>query len=244
MKRFTRNLGLLAGALLLLPTSSQAVTVSLTDVTHSGAGSANFLHIGDTLTFTGTYSNSDDVYGFSVAVDGYDSDDNGIADNGLALVSGDVGLTAFATVVAGGVAYGGLNNTIATATEVGYFNPFCSLSGCPVIDPLRVRLFQAVSTTPGTGDGQTDLGISSNLVSSGDVHFSVTFEAVAGLGAYETRTLTFGEIISQGEVALGSGGTLLPYTSDSYSFTVVPEPGTAMLMGLGLASLAGVSRRR
>jgi hypothetical protein len=241
-----RNLGLLASALLLLPASAQAVSVSISNVAHSGTGTATALEIGDTLTFTGVYGNAtpDDVFGFAAAVGGYDSDLNGLADNGVAFVSGDVSATAFATVEVGGVAYGGLSNQIATATEVGYFNPFCSLTGCPVIDPLRVRLFQGVATTGSNGDGSFDIGVGGATVGSGDLHFSVTFQAVSGLATPESRTLTFGEIVSQGEVALGAGGAVLPYTSDSYTFTVVPEPGTALLMSLGLAGLAGTSRRR
>jgi hypothetical protein len=241
-----RNLGLLASALLLLPASAQAVSVSITNVAHSGTGSATVLEIGDTLTFTGVYGNAapDDVYGFAAAVDGYDSDNNGVADNGVAFVSGTVSSTAFASVESGGVAYGGLSNTLTAATQVGYYNPFCSLTGCPVIDPLRAQIFQGINTTAAQGDGSIDFGVNGASVGSGDVHFSITFEAIAGLALPELRTLTFGEIASQGEVAVGTGGSLLPYTSDSYSFTVVPEPGTALLMGLGLAGLAGSSRRR
>jgi hypothetical protein len=241
-----RNLGLLASALLLLPASAQAVSVTISNVAHSGSGTVTALELGDTLTFTGVYGNAtpDDVFGFAAVVGGYDSDSNGLADNGLAFVSGDVSATAFAEVESGGVSFLGLNNTLTQATEVGYFNPFCSLTGCPVIDPLRVQLFQGVATTGSDGDGGLDIGVGGATVGSGDLHFSVTFQAISGLATPETRTLTFGEILSQGEVALGAGGALLPYTSDSYSFTVVPEPGTALLMSLGLAGLAGTSRRR
>jgi hypothetical protein len=247
MTRMARNLGLLASALLLLPATAQAVSVSISGVTHSGTGSASLLEIGDTLTITGRINNdsADAVFGLGVAVDGYDSDNNGLADNGVAFVSGDVAATGLATYydVPNG-SLGGLDNTLATATEVGYFNPFCSLSGCPVVDPLRVRVFQGISTNSSNGDGSLDLGIGGSTVGAGDHHFSVTFQAIAGLALPETRTLTFGGISDQGEVAVGAGGALLPYTNGTVSFTVVPEPGTALLMGLGLAGLAGSSRRR
>jgi hypothetical protein len=242
-----RNLGLLASALLLLPATAQAVSVSVLDVTHSGTGSASVLEIGDTLTITGVISNpgGDTIFGLGAAVDGYDSDNNGVADNGLAFVSGDVADAAFATFhsVATG-SLGGLGNLISTATEVGYNNPFCSLTGCPVVDPLRVRVFQGANVSGSNGDGTNDTGVGGATIAAGDAHFSVTFEAIAGLALPETRTLTFGGIADQGEVAVGAGGALLPYTNGSLSFTVVPEPGTALLMGLGLAGLAGSSRRR
>ena len=247
MTRMARNLGLLASALLLLPATAQAVSVSVLDVTHSGTGTASVLAIGDTLTITGVISNptNDNVFGLGVAVDGYDSDNNGVADNGLAFVSGDVASSALSTYHSSATgSLGGISNLISTATEVGYNNPFCSLSGCPVVDPLRVRVFQAAGIAGANGDGTLDTGIGGATIAAGDAHFSVVFEAIAGLALPETRTLTFGGIVDQGEVAIGAGGAVLPYTNGTLSFTVVPEPGTALLMSLGLAGLAGSSRRR
>ncbi len=46
-----------------------------------------------------------------------------------------------------------------------------------------------------------------------------------------------------GNEAVGAGGAFLPFSNAGYSLTVVPEPGTALLMGLGLAGLATTRRR-
>jgi len=45
-----------------------------------------------------------------------------------------------------------------------------------------------------------------------------------------------------GAVAVGTGGSLLAFSNDSLVVTVVPEPGTALLRGLGLAGLTSIRR--
>jgi hypothetical protein len=56
-------------------------------------------------------------------------------------------------------------------------------------------------------------------------------------------TLDFGTHAEFGNVLVGAGGEILPFVNDSISFTLAPEPGTAMLFGLGLAGLASIRRR-
>ena len=63
------------------------------------------------------------------------------------------------------------------------------------------------------------------------------------LSAAADFTLDFGTFANLGEVAVGDGGAILPFYNDSYNLTVIPEPGTALLMGLGLAGLATQRRR-
>ena len=58
-----------------------------------------------------------------------------------------------------------------------------------------------------------------------------------------TVNLVFG-IGQQGYDVVNAGGSLSgQWTNATAAITVVPEPGTALLMGLGLAGLAGVRRR-
>ena len=112
-----------------------------------------------------------------------------------------------------------------------------------------VRLFGGIDTTPTNGDGTTDTGVngnSTNPATDGDVHLQVTFSAQS-LGATNaspaTVDLVFG-IGQQGFDVQGPGGSLASQWSNaSVTVTIVPEPGTALLMGLGLAGLAGIRRR-
>ena len=80
---------------------------------------------------------------------------------------------------------------------------------------------------------------------NGDVHFQVMFEAVTNgvLSVPTAMTLDFGTHAEFGNVLVGAGGEILPFVNDSISFTLAPEPGTAMLFGLGLAGLASIRRR-
>jgi hypothetical protein len=76
------------------------------------------------------------------------------------------------------------------------------------------------------------------------VHFRLMFQATPESTATVQHTLTFGEQLEFGSAAIGNGGEILStYQSDSFSFSVIPEPGTALLMGLGLAGLATQRRR-
>ena len=48
---------------------------------------------------------------------------------------------------------------------------------------------------------------------------------------------------ASGAVAIGAGGNEIPFTNATYALSVIPEPGTALLMGLGLAGYL-VRRKR
>ena len=250
MIRTVRNLGLMT-ALLLLPMSASALGVSITNVSSTG-GNTSVLQVGDVITFDLVLENSGgiELYGVGVGVDGYDTDLNGLADNGLALAGSNVAEKAF-NVVPG---FGGLDNirydTVAGtgvdgAVEIGFNNPFNALLGLPTIDPLRISLFDGISLTPTTGDGSNDFGIGGDLVDPlglDDVHLQISFQAIAGANVPAVHTLRFGDQ-AIGFGSIGDGGAILDFADASYSFSVVPEPGTALLMGLGLAGLAGIRRK-
>ena len=112
-----------------------------------------------------------------------------------------------------------------------------------------VRLFGGITTTATNGDGTTDTGIngnSTNPATDGDVHLQVTFSAQslgATPGAPATVNLIFG-IGQKGFDVQGTSGSLAgQWSNATAAVTIVPEPGTALLMGLGLAGLAGIRRR-
>ncbi len=128
------------------------------------------------------------------------------------------------------------------AFEFGYNDPIQELLGNPPIVERWVTVFDGITTTPGI-DGAPPVDFTPELAPG--VHFRLSFQATAPEStATVLHTLTFGEQLEFGSVAIGTGGEILStYQSDSFSFSVIPEPGTALLMGLGLAGLAAQRRR-
>jgi hypothetical protein len=83
--------------------------------------------------------------------------------------------------------------------------------------------------------GFQDIGLDGN---EGTAQFSLTFHATS---AGETTL-----IIGTGSDLNGAAGPTVPngVSNASITISVVPEPGTALLMGLGLAGLAAAGRRQ
>jgi hypothetical protein len=115
-----------------------------------------------------------------------------------------------------------------------------------------IRFFSGLSpTTPATGDASVDLGIKDgtnapfvspnvDLTGNGAAHARLIF-TVVGAGA----VLELGDDGLIGGLtdanAPGSVGTI---NNASIQIGAVPEPGTALLMGLGLSGLSLAGRRR
>ncbi|MCP4906566.1 MAG: PEP-CTERM sorting domain-containing protein [bacterium] len=70
----------------------------------------------------------------------------------------------------------------------------------------------------------------------GDGQFRLAFTVHA------SSTIQIGDGGS-GDGAIGNGGASLASNNTSVAFSVIPEPGTALLMGLGLAGLGLAGRR-
>ncbi len=237
-----RGVAFVAGSALLwlAPLSASALGISITNVSSSGGNVAQ-LGNGDILTFDLVLENASqqDIYGLSLGVFGYDrGNDGNIANDHLRFVAGGaVAASAFnTTLLPGPIALGGLANSRTAPTQLG--------AGAPFNNPRRVQLFDGVSLTPSNGTGALDVGIGGGSVGGGDVHFRVSFQAVAGLTGITANdvTLTFG-VGQFGNAAIGTDGVELAFANASYTVNVVPEPGTALLMGLGLAGLAARGRR-
>lgn len=234
MIRFTKAL-VAAAALLVLPTVASAISITIVDSNESGAIDGVLLP-GETITFDLRMTDNvagPDVFGLEAAVTGYDAADvTGAYDSGIAHQSGtvvdqtlgiDLGLGS-------GPQFGLLNNVSASEEnwEINQFNPLAHTT----------TLFGGILSSAAPGDGTDDLGIGGNPIAS-DLHFQVTFANVAagsGSAFSTTANLSF-------DVTVISSGGASSTTSTPFSITVIPEPGTALLMGLGLVGLATTRRR-
>ena len=126
-----------------------------------------------------------------------------------------------------GTGFGGLDSTQAVALA-------------PAGGDAGIQFFNGVSITGTPATGAAD--ISPITSAPGGPQFQVLVSVNAGL-APGTYTLNVGANHPTNGV-IGNGGAALSSADGSVSFTVVPEPGTALLMGLGLAGLAGAGRRK
>lgn len=237
MIRLVRSLAL-TSLLLSLPVSASALGISISNVTSSTGTQTIFA--GDTITVDLVVENgtAEAINGLGLVATGYDDDRNGLADSGLALQGGSVAGGLFNTIRVPGLAnVDGLANVRTAPVEQWVFDNF---------DPqeLRTSFYAGASLNPVSGTAADDLGVDGGYTGDGDAHFRLTFVAGAvapGLTS-QVFNLNFGTNAEYGEAAIGAGGAILPFNNASLAVTVIPEPGTALLMGLGLAGLA-VRRR-
>ena len=234
-------------AALVAPLSAGALGVSIESTSVTGAGNVNALENGDVVTFGLLLENAtqENVFALGVGVYGYDEGAVGSAtDNHLVFVSSTASASAFNTngqLVPGfGVVNNsdGLDNSTVAGVESGA--PF------PFNQELRAVLFNGIGVLAASGTGNDDAGVGGGLTGVGsDIHIQVSF-LVQGLnstvGSPTAVTLDFGTG-RFGNEAIGTGGSSLAFNNASSTLTIVPEPGTALLMGLGLAGLASIRRR-
>ena len=233
-------------AALVAPLSAGALGVSIESTSVAGAGNVNALENGDVVTFGLLLENAtqQDVFALGVGAYGYDEGAVGSAtDNHLVFVSRTASASAFnnngQVIPSFGVLNDndGLGNSTVAGVESGA--PF------PFNQELRAVLFNGIGTSAATGTGNDDAGVGGGLTGVGsDIHIQVSFQ-VQSLGATPLSptavTLEFGTG-QFGNEAVGTGGSTLAFTNATSTLTIVPEPGTALLMGLGLAGLASVRR--
>ena len=234
-------------AALVAPLSAGALGVSIESTSVTGAGNVNALENGDVVTFGLLLENAtqENVFALGVGVYGYDEGAVGSAtDNHLVFVSSTASLSAFNTAGLVIPGFGVVNNNdgVANSTVAGVQSgaPF------PFNQELRAVLFNGIGTSAASGTGNDDAGVGGGLTGVGsDIHIEVSF-LVQGLnstpGSPTAVTLDFGTG-RFGNEAIGTGGSSLAFNNASSTLTIVPEPGTALLMGLGLAGLASIRRR-
>ncbi len=111
------------------------------------------------------------------------------------------------------VPFGGLANSASGVEEA---------PAAGIRSGTSINLFQGVSVSPAAG--------------AGPEAFQVTFVA----GAPGVTTVDIGAFASYSDAYSGGDNGMNPA---SVEVTVIPEPGTALLMGLGLAGLAAAGRK-
>lgn len=230
-----------AALLFVMPTVASALGISIVNVSGSGA-STSVLQQGDTITFDLRLENGTRtaLQALDIVVTGFDTPGTtNLISSRLNLVDAqtEVASSAFNSVVdpEDGSLLGGLPNNIPTARQLwaqNLLNP----------QPVRTLLFAGASLSPATGTGAIDLGVDGSSIGSGDVHFRVTYQLGNLRGLSQNLVLSFGVAPEIGHDAFNPVGDAVPFQNATYALTVIPEPGTALLMGLGLAALA--TRRR
>lgn len=118
---------------------------------------------------------------------------------------------------------------------------------------------EIVPTSTGTADGFLGLGLSSNW----DLTAKITSIAYEGFlldsGDSDLRSLVSDELLisfTTGDTTIDPDSIVAPVAGNDYEYTfygltgdrtelgVVPEPGTLVLMGIGLLCVAGTARRK
>ena len=215
--RFSTSLLAVASATILAASTAGALTTF--DVTPSGP---HTLAPGDEITFSIRLSNGVGVFGLGASAWDYDESVIDYVDgSGEGVPSINHGVCIPATGC-----FSGLSNVLVNPlveTEIG-------------TNGNRVLFFNGVGLTP-TDSNPQDPGLD-GVVGGNDAQARLTFRAVAPGTAF----INFGTgYDGDGEVL--EGGLLDTTQNTRIEIMVIPEPGTALLMGLGLVGLAAAGRR-
>lgn len=244
MFRMTRRLALVA-LMLVAPLSAQALGVQIAGIS-SSSGNTSLLQGGDVLTVDLIVENTGGltISALGLEARGYDKDADGKADDGLELLGGTIGgPSVFNTQYFGPVGnIDGLENNLAGVEQRG--NPIIPVPFEPAQE-LHAQFFEGASISGAFGDGTFDMGLPAGdqTLPGGAVHFQLQFVASSlGLVHANEITLQFGGSEEFGNGAVLSTGAIVAVHSDQFTFSVIPEPGTALLMGLGLVGLAAKRR--
>lgn len=172
-----------------------------------------------TINFVMTNNTDTPVFGIAASVHGYNADD-------VTFLGGSAVPNYLNQIcVAPGACFGGLQNLVGGSdlveSEIGDNGP-------------RVQFALSAGLSPVTGIPGVDQGLD-NTVSS--VMFSLSFIIHRPCSNFLIDTSY------QGDGVIVEGGQTMQAQGSTFSTAICPEPGTALLMGLGLAGLSASSPR-
>jgi hypothetical protein len=217
-------ISVIASAAMFFAASVAGAAVTFSAVASSGSGNAlSALEPGDVVTVDITLrSDGEGTLAVGAAASGYDRN----------VVSFDSGQAASAVMVQVCIpavgCFGGIGNVAA------------NLPLAEAVDATAgpfVQFLTAVSLTSNTFTGASDPGVVTGV--AGDAQFRLIFNADAA----GVTQLNIGAFPEFGNAVVLAGGGDGVSNNTVVNLTVIPEPGTALLMGLGLAGLAAAGRR-
>jgi hypothetical protein len=214
-------ISIFAVAAIMLSTITLATVANAVELNVVGPNSATVL-LGQQVAVDVTLTNlsGDTVAGIGVSVYGYDES---VAD----FASGQAVSSYLNTsCTAPGVCSGGLENLRGGSL----FESAIAGNG------PRVQIALSATLTPSAGIPGVDQGLDGN---AGTPMFSVLFDAIApGVTTLFIDTAYYGDAIVYPDGSIGQA------QGSTFTINVIPEPGTALLMGLGLLGLAASGRTR
>jgi hypothetical protein len=157
----------------------------------------------------------------ATTVQGIEIDLNGLA--GVAnVVSGQAAITNFAAFCGGGTCFGGVDSV-----KNAFFDRDNLAGGGYAAGDNSVELLRSLALQASTQTGAIDPGL-------------------PGLPGVDIRVVLNG--VGAGTLDIvgrySNGVDVLPFQGGSVTISAIPEPGTALLMGLGLFGLVSAGRRR